>query len=164
MSKKKSTTVWTLIFSRTILGGFFLLFGMNHLHGLLGEMNYNQDANQFLIALKQTGYLFYLIKFMEFSAGVLLVGGFFVPITNLLLFPILLNILLFHLFLSPQGLWVPIVMILCSGIIFWHYRVLFLFLLRFNLNLDPNSTQRGDVIYDFDADQIYSQTRESLRH
>lgn len=164
MSNTKNKTAWTLVFARTILGGFLLIFGMNHLHGFLGDMSFNREVDQFLIALEETGYLFHLIIGVEIVGGALLVGGFFVPLANLLLFPILLNILLFHIFLSPLGLWIPVVMILCSSYIFWYYRVLFLFLLRFNFNLDPNSAQKKDVVTDFDADKIYSQSRQSLRN
>jgi uncharacterized membrane protein YphA (DoxX/SURF4 family) len=164
MSAKKYTTVWTLVFTRTILGGFLLLFGLNHFHGLLGETSFTPEANQFLMALQETGYLFYLIKVVELVAGVLLVGGFFVPMANLLLFPVLLNILLFHIFLNPQGLWIPVIMILCSGVIFWYYRVLFLFLFRFNLRLDPNSPRQGEVVPAFDAGEVYSDSRQSLRN
>jgi putative oxidoreductase len=163
MSKKEYTTVWALVITRTVLGGFLLLFGLNHFHGLLGETSFTAEANQFLVALQDTGYLFYLIKVVEFTGGLLLVGGFFVPMANLLLFPILLNILLFHIYLNPQGIWIPIVMILCSGVIFWHYRILFLFLFRFNLKLDPNSPRKGEVIPKFDADEIHSESIQNLR-
>lgn len=144
-SKKKA---WGLIAARTVLGGCLLLFGLNQFHGLLGATQLNAEALEFIQALQNTGYLFYVIKGIELVGGCLLLSGLFVPLANLILFPVLLNILLFHTFLDPRGLPVAIVMALCSIAIFWYYKKLFMFLLRYNIKIDPNSLRENDVVPD----------------
>lgn len=137
---------WGLIAARTILGACLLLFGLNQFHGLLGATQLNGEALEFIKALEDTGYLFYVIKGIEVLGGCLLLSGLFVPLANLVLFPVLLNILLFHLFLEPRGLVVALVMAACSVVIFWYYKKLFLFLLRYNIKIDPNSLKEDDVV------------------
>lgn len=141
-----SKKAWGLIAARTLLGGCLLLFGLNQFHGLLGSTQLNGEALDFIQALQNTGYLFYVIKGIEVIGGCLLLSGLFVPLANLILFPILLNILLFHIFLEPRGIIVAVVMAICSAVIFWYYKKLFIFLLRYNIKIDPNSLKQDDVV------------------
>ncbi len=135
-----------LIAARTILGGCLLLFGLNEFHGLLGSVNLGGEGLKFIQALQETGYLYYIVKALEIGGGLLLITGLFVPLANLMLFPILLNILLFHIFLDNQGLVVALIMMVCSTVIFWYYNKLFLFLLDYNLKIDPNSIKHEDAV------------------
>lgn len=139
---------WGLVVARTLLGGCLLLFGLNQFHGLLGATQLNGEALDFIQALQNTGYLFYVIKGVEVIGGCLLLSGIFVPLANLILFPILLNILLFHIFLEPRGIIVAVVMAACSIVIFWYYKKIFLLLLRYNLRIDPNSVRENDAVPD----------------
>ena len=141
-----SKKAWGLIIARTVLGGCLLLFGLNQFHGLLGAPELNGEALEFIKALQDTGYLFYVIKGIEAFGGCLLLSGLLVPLANLLLFPILLNILLFHIFLDPRGLPIALVMAICSIAIFWYYKKIFLLLLRYNIKIDPNSLKEKDVV------------------
>lgn len=144
MPKRKKA--WGLIAARTILGGCLLLFGFNEFHGLLGSPQISAEGAAFIGALRETGYLYYVIKGVEFSVGLLLISGILVPLANLMLLPVLANILLFHLFLDIQGLIVALAMVACSGYIFWTYRDMFKILLEYNYSIDPNSTRKEDVI------------------
>lgn len=49
------------------------------------------------------GYLMTLVKVIETACGALLLAGYFVPLMLVLLAPIIVNILGFHLFLDPSG-------------------------------------------------------------
>ena len=57
-----------------------------------------------------TGYLFPLLKLTEAVCGILLLANRMVPLALTILAPVVLNILLFHLFLasSPALLVVPV--------------------------------------------------------
>ena len=145
MSKKRGKAIEVIV-ARTILGGCLLLFGMNQFHGVLGGMEMSGEGASFINALKDTGYIFYVIKGVEFIGGCLLISGFFVPLANLMIFPVVLNIFLFHIFLSPQGFSVAMLMAISSLTIFWQYREMFKFLIQYNASIRPNSTEDDETV------------------
>lgn len=64
----------------------------------------------FFEGLVATGYFFQLLKVTEIVCGLALVIGRFVPLALVVLAPILVNILLVHAFLAPEGLPIAIVL------------------------------------------------------
>lgn len=136
----------SVVITRTVLGALLLFFGMNDWHQLLGEPSLSTEALSFINSLKETGYLYDIIKFTEFLVAFCLVGGFFVPLATLAIFPILLNILLFHLFLDTQGLILAVTMFVSALYILWSYRSMLIWLFRYNTSLDPNSFYDKDVL------------------
>ena len=62
----------------------------------------------FFKGMMATGYFFYLLKGTEIACGLLLLSGRFVPLALVVLAPIILNIVLVHTFMAPQGLPVAI--------------------------------------------------------
>lgn len=123
-----------LLISRYILGAIILIFGFNEYHNLIPiQQTGTEELNALIGGLKSTGYLYYAVKIVEFTAGVLLVGGFFVPFANLMLFPVLLNIFLANLFLNPAGLVVASIMMVASVYIFYYYREIFKLLFEYNI-------------------------------
>jgi uncharacterized membrane protein YphA (DoxX/SURF4 family) len=90
--------------ARIILGLLFFVFGLNgFLNFLPMPETMPEAAMAFAGALAKTGYMFPLIKGTEVLAGLLLLVGCAVPVALLILAPIVLNIVLFHVFLSPGG-------------------------------------------------------------
>jgi hypothetical protein len=53
--------------------------------------------------LAASGYFFILLKLTEFVCGFLLLIGRFVPLAMVIISPIIINIVLTHLFLAPEG-------------------------------------------------------------
>lgn len=68
------------------------------------------DLKTFMDGMMATKYFFPLLKGTETICGALLLSGFFVPLTLVVLAPIILNIFLTHLFMAPSGL--PLAIIL----------------------------------------------------
>lgn len=97
--------------ARVLLGLIFVVFGV--IGALSGETDMGEEADAFVSAVKDTGYLWPLLKATEIVAGLLLMAGLFVPLALLALAPVALNILLFHAFLSPSpgGLAVALVIV-----------------------------------------------------
>lgn len=63
------------------------------------------SVGDFLIdSMKATGYLYSLLGTAEVAAGLTLLVGRFVPLALLVLAPVTLNIVAYHLFLEPAGL------------------------------------------------------------
>ncbi len=99
--------------ARVVLGLIFFVFGLNGFFHFIPMPPMPGEAGKFLGALAGTGYFFPFLKVCEIVAGGLLLLGAFVPFALMLLSPIVANILLFHLFLAPAGLAVPIVSLVC---------------------------------------------------
>jgi putative oxidoreductase len=110
---------------RSLLGALFFVTGLVKIFGLA-----NVDE-PLLLAMRDTGYLYSLLGVFELSIGVMLITGRFVVLALTMLAPIMVNILLFHLFLDRTS---PLAIVsLMAGFILaylaWqsreHYRVLF---------------------------------------
>ena len=72
--------------------------------------------------MKASGYIFPLVKVVEFICGILFVTGFFVPLAAIVIFPISLNILLFHMFVNPDALPVALFVIGANLFLAFAYR------------------------------------------
>jgi uncharacterized membrane protein YphA (DoxX/SURF4 family) len=64
-------------------------------------------------------YLMPTVKVFELLCAIAFLSGKFVPLATIVIFPITLNILLFHAFLQPEGL--PIAILLMIGNLFLAY-------------------------------------------
>jgi uncharacterized membrane protein YphA (DoxX/SURF4 family) len=103
---------------RILLGLAFVVFGLNgFLHFFPNPPPPKGPAGDFTSALASTGY-FQVVMALQFVGGVLVLSGRFLPLGLLLLGPVIVNILLFHLFMQPVGLGMAVLV-----------SVLFLFLL-----------------------------------
>lgn len=94
---------WAVLIVRTLLGLVFLVFGLNYFLKFLDmpQPELSEPAQGFAVALGSTGYMT-VIKVLEVTGGLLLVSGRFVPLGITLLTPVIVNILLFEIFLAHQ--------------------------------------------------------------
>ena len=99
--------------ARILLGLMFFVFGLNGFLNFLEQPEGTPEGEAFMTALIDTGYLMTWIKVIETTCGALLLAGYFVPLALVLLAPIIVNILGFHVFLDPsaQGLGMAIVIL-----------------------------------------------------
>ena len=95
----------TLI-ARLVLGLLFLSAGVAFF--LTTPPPMEGPIADFFKGMMATGYFFYLLKGTEIACGLLLLSGRFVPLALVVLAPIILNIVLVHTFMAPQGLPVAI--------------------------------------------------------
>ncbi|HEY3037811.1 MAG TPA: hypothetical protein VGJ66_03690 [Pyrinomonadaceae bacterium] len=111
----------TLI-ARLLLGLIFVVFGLN---GFLNFLNMGPLptglAGQFIGALAQSHY-YWVVAGLQVAGGVLLLLNRFVPLALVLLGPVIVNILLYHLFLSPTGVALAIVVTILWFIVFYGHR------------------------------------------
>jgi hypothetical protein len=111
--------------ARVFLGAAFLTFGLNGFLHFLPMPSPPAAAASFFGALAATGYMLPLIKGTEVVAALLLLGNRFVPLALALLAPGLVNILLFHVFLAPAGIGLPLVLLATELYLAWTYRAAF---------------------------------------
>ena len=102
-SKSKVFTISAHI-ARVILGLIFLVFGLNGFLHFITMPPPTGTAAEFVYGLVKAHYFLPFMAFIQVVCGVLLLSGTFIPFALLLLFPIALNIFLFHLALDPTGL------------------------------------------------------------
>jgi uncharacterized membrane protein YphA (DoxX/SURF4 family) len=108
--------------ARVVLGLIFFVFGLNGFLHFIPQPPMSGPPENFLGALIATGYLFPLLKATEVVSGALLLSGRLVPLALVLLAPVIVNIVAFHLFLAPSGLPVPIVVLVLESFLahsFW---------------------------------------------
>jgi putative oxidoreductase len=69
-----------------------------------------------------SGYLLPVVKGIELLCAIAFLTGRFVPLATVVIFPITLNILLFHGVLAPDSLIVPIGLLLGNLFLAYAYR------------------------------------------
>ena len=113
-----------VIIVRILLGLMFVVFGLNaFLHFIpMGEMP-TGPAGDFMKALF-TSHYFHVVALSQILGGLLLLIGF-VPLGLVVLGPILINILSFHIFLQPKGIQMGIVASVLALFLLWAYRSAF---------------------------------------
>jgi putative oxidoreductase len=92
----------TLI-ARILLGLLFLVFGLNGFLHFIPMAPPPGLAGQFMGALFVSHYLTFIFS-VQLIGGALLLANRFVPLALVLLGPIIVNILLFHSLMAPEGL------------------------------------------------------------
>jgi uncharacterized membrane protein YphA (DoxX/SURF4 family) len=114
----------TLI-ARILLGLMFLVLGLN---GFLNFLSMGPPptglAGQFMGALFQSHY-YWVIAALQVIGGLLLLIGRYVPLGLVLLGPIIVNILLYHIFLNPAGMGLALVVTVLWFIVYYAYRQYF---------------------------------------
>ena len=92
-----------VLISRILLGLIFLFFGLNGFFNFLHAPMPPGPVGQFMALLGPTIYM-HFVFLVQIVGGVLLLSGQFIPLALILLGPVIVNILLFHLALQPAGL------------------------------------------------------------
>jgi hypothetical protein len=93
----------TSTIARYLLGFVFLVFGLNGFLHFLKMAMPDGLAGQFLGALYVSHYLV-VVYLMQLIPALMLLVNRYVPLALVLLGPVIVNILLFHIFLAPSGL------------------------------------------------------------
>jgi putative oxidoreductase len=98
------------IIVRILLGLMFVVFGLNGFYKFIPEPKEppTGHALEFFSALSGTGYL-KVIMSLQLIGGVLVLSGRFLPLGLLVLGPIVVNILLYHIYIDHKGLELAVV-------------------------------------------------------
>jgi uncharacterized membrane protein YphA (DoxX/SURF4 family) len=96
---------------RIVLGLGLLVFGLNKFLDFIPLFEMPVAAINFIESLKTSGYVFYVVAIIEIFIALLLLLKKWVPFALILLAPISINILLFHLFLDVSGITVAVAIV-----------------------------------------------------
>lgn len=109
--------------ARVLMGLLFLVTGLNGFLRFLPEPStMPEGAAAFGAALMKTGYMFPLIMGTQLIVGVLLLANRFVPLALVLIAPVVVNIIAFHVFLAPAGIGPGVVVLVLEIYLVWKYR------------------------------------------
>jgi uncharacterized membrane protein YphA (DoxX/SURF4 family) len=114
-----------VVIARVLLGLVFFVFGLNGFFHFMPNPPPTPAAGEFFGALIKTGYMFFLIFGTQVLGGALLLLGIAVPFALAILAPVIVNILCFHIFLSPDLLPLAIVVTAIELFLAWYYRAAF---------------------------------------
>jgi putative oxidoreductase len=92
-----------VLISRVLLGLLFLVFGLNGFFQFIHMPPPTGLAGQYIGALFASHY-YVVIFLLQVVSGALLLANRYVPLALLLVGPVLVNIVLFHSFMAPEGL------------------------------------------------------------
>ncbi len=114
-----------ILIARILLGLIFIVFGLNGFLNFLsmGPMPTGL-AGQFIGALFLSHY-FWVVAALQIVGGVLLLVGRFVPLALVLLGPVIVNIICYHVFLNPSGAVPAVVVTVLWFIVFYGKRQYF---------------------------------------
>jgi uncharacterized membrane protein YphA (DoxX/SURF4 family) len=100
-----------VIIVRTLMGLMFVFASSVYFFHLMKPTTLpTGDAKIFNDGIAASGYLMQVVKAFEFVCGLALLAGLYTPLAAVVIFPITLNILLYHAFLGPEGLAIAVPM------------------------------------------------------
>ena len=117
------------IILRSLLGLIFVVFGLNAFLHFIPMSPPQGLAGDFTKALFVSRY-YHVIAVLQIAGGALCLLGKFVPLGLTLLGPVIVNILLFHIFLQPSGLLLAVVVSVLALFLVWTERQAFGGLIR----------------------------------
>ncbi len=109
-----------VVIARILLGIPFLIFGLNDFFHFIPTPPPPGDAGVLFTIMYSHGWLlFHGVLYV--IAGLLLIVGRYVPVALVILGPILVNIVLFHITLAPTGYTPGLVCALLELFLIWAY-------------------------------------------
>jgi uncharacterized membrane protein YphA (DoxX/SURF4 family) len=116
-----------VIIARSLMGLVFLVFGLNGFLHFIPNPPPPQAVRDFFGALFATGYMLKLIFGVQAIGGALLLLGVAVPFALTILAPVIVNIIAFHIYLSPEpGAMAPALLVAALEVFLaWYYRAAF---------------------------------------
>ncbi len=89
---------------RILLGLLLLMTGFNKFFMFMPMPEMVDPAQQFMMALANTGYIMPIVAIVEIVTAIMIIFNRYQALALVILFPIMLNAFLFHLFLDIGGI------------------------------------------------------------
>jgi uncharacterized membrane protein YphA (DoxX/SURF4 family) len=89
---------------RVITGLMMLLFGLDKLMPFMPHPPADPAGVAFKEALVATGYFFKFVGLSEIFVGAALLSGYFIPLALLVMAPLCIHFILYHIFLDPANI------------------------------------------------------------
>lgn len=115
------------VIARLLMGLIFVVMGLNGFFNFIPQPSTPVPAKAvaFLGALYATGYMIAVSSGTQVLVGLLLLANRWVPLALTLIAPIIVNIMLVHLFLAPKLIGPALVVFVLEIYLAWEYRAVF---------------------------------------
>jgi len=113
-----------VLIARLLLGLIFVVFGLNFFFHFItmAQPPMSAPATAFSGGLFGSGYFFQYMKVIEIASGLFLLINRYTALFVVILFPISLNIFLFHAILVPSGVPLGTIVLLLNLFLAFAYR------------------------------------------
>lgn len=132
----------SILVARLLLGLIFLVFGLNGFLHFIPMPLPSGVAGQFMGALFVSRYLL-VVASLQVLTGVLLLINRYVPLALALLAPIIVNILLFHILMAPNGIALAVIATVLWSLVFVGVRSAFTGLFQQQVQTEDRPRQRS---------------------
>ena len=112
----------TVIIVRVLMGLMFAFASIAFFFKLADAPEQTGSVKIFNDGIVASIYLMPTVKVFELLCAIAFLSGRFVPLATVVIFPITLNILLFHAFLQPEGLLIAILLLIGDLFLAYYYR------------------------------------------
>jgi len=96
---KKASTIISIL-----LGIILITFGLNKFFNFMPVLELSAPGLEFMGAFVKVGYGMTIVAIVEIITGILIAINKFRALALVILFPVMLNALLFHMFLDPENI------------------------------------------------------------
>ena len=120
--------IYTVI--RYLFGVAMTFFGISNLFALLPQHEFLGEAAKLMLAFVDSGYILPAVGFTQLLLGIALLYNRFIPLALLLFAPVVVNVLLFHLFLDPTSVLMAVPVIGITTFLFIYHKSHFNSLLK----------------------------------
>lgn len=110
------------IIVRVLMGLMFAFASIVVLFKLVPQPEQTGNVKIFMDGMLASVYLMTTVKIIELICAIAFLSGRFVPLATVVIFPITLNILLFHAFLEPSGLLTGVLLMLGNLFLALYFR------------------------------------------
>lgn len=107
---------------RVLLGLLFLFASITYFFGLIEPQPQTGSMKIFNDGLEASVYLMPVVKTVELLCGIAFVVGRFVPLATVVIAPIIVNIVLVHTFLAPEGLPIALFAAFANAFVAYQHR------------------------------------------
>jgi putative oxidoreductase len=110
-----------VIIIRSLIGLLLLFASVSYFFQLTPQPELQGDVKAFMVGVS-TIHLFPVIKAVELLCGIAFITGRFVTLANVVIFPVIIGILLFHGTLDPANIASGVFLLLGVLFLAWYHR------------------------------------------
>ena len=119
--KGRSMKIATIVV-RVLMGALFLFASITYFFELITPPPSSGAMKTFSDGMEASVYLLPTVKLVELICGLAFLAGRFVPLATVLIAPIIVNIVLVHVFLDPSGLPIAAFLVAANGFLAFRHR------------------------------------------